>query len=289
MRAGRRGGRRGTTCPRCGCRERRRAAQPGGGRVGRRGARPAGARQLVADRDRRHHDQQPRRGATIRPGLDGPPAARRSTRGLLARGAGRPRPVDADGGVRSAVGEPAEGELAPAAGLAVDVPRLPERPGTLRGGLRRRLVPHRRHRPPRRRRLVLVRRPRRRRDQVRRPPGRSLRGRERADGAPRGGRGRRDRHAGPGGRRARQGVRDAACRASSRPRSCAPSCSASAAARWAAVAPREIAFDDALPHTRSGKVMRRLLKARELGLPGRGPVDPGGDRHDRVVPRSETP
>jgi acetyl-CoA synthetase len=34
-----------------------------------------------------------------------------------------------------------------------------------------------------------------------------------------------------------------------------------------AVAPRQIVFDDALPHTRSGKVMRRLLKARELGLP----------------------
>ncbi len=34
-----------------------------------------------------------------------------------------------------------------------------------------------------------------------------------------------------------------------------------------AVAPREIAFDDRLPHTRSGKIMRRLLKARELGLP----------------------
>ena len=35
----------------------------------------------------------------------------------------------------------------------------------------------------------------------------------------------------------------------------------------AAVAPREIAFDQHLPHTRSGKIMRRLLKARELGLP----------------------
>jgi acetyl-CoA synthetase len=33
----------------------------------------------------------------------------------------------------------------------------------------------------------------------------------------------------------------------------------------AAVAPREIEFVDALPHTRSGKIMRRLLKARELG------------------------
>ncbi|MFD9890918.1 acetate--CoA ligase [Amycolatopsis sp. NPDC059027] len=34
-----------------------------------------------------------------------------------------------------------------------------------------------------------------------------------------------------------------------------------------AVAPKEIVFDQRLPHTRSGKVMRRLLKARELGLP----------------------
>ncbi len=35
----------------------------------------------------------------------------------------------------------------------------------------------------------------------------------------------------------------------------------------AAVAPKEIDFLPVLPHTRSGKVMRRLLKARELGLP----------------------
>jgi acetyl-CoA synthetase len=34
-----------------------------------------------------------------------------------------------------------------------------------------------------------------------------------------------------------------------------------------AVAPKEIEVRDALPHTRSGKVMRRLLRARELGLP----------------------
>jgi acetyl-CoA synthetase len=32
------------------------------------------------------------------------------------------------------------------------------------------------------------------------------------------------------------------------------------------VAPREIAFNDDLPKTRSGKIMRRLLRARELGL-----------------------
>ena len=34
-----------------------------------------------------------------------------------------------------------------------------------------------------------------------------------------------------------------------------------------AVAPKEIAFMASLPKTRSGKIMRRLLKARELGLP----------------------
>ncbi len=34
-----------------------------------------------------------------------------------------------------------------------------------------------------------------------------------------------------------------------------------------AVAPKEIALRQNLPKTRSGKIMRRLLKARELGLP----------------------
>ncbi len=35
----------------------------------------------------------------------------------------------------------------------------------------------------------------------------------------------------------------------------------------ATVAPKEIEIVDSLPHTSSGKIMRRLLKARELGLP----------------------
>jgi acetyl-CoA synthetase len=35
----------------------------------------------------------------------------------------------------------------------------------------------------------------------------------------------------------------------------------------AAVAPKEIAFVESLPKTRSGKILRRLLKARELGMP----------------------
>ena len=34
-----------------------------------------------------------------------------------------------------------------------------------------------------------------------------------------------------------------------------------------AVAPKEITFTDGLPKTKSGKILRRLLKARELGLP----------------------
>ena len=33
------------------------------------------------------------------------------------------------------------------------------------------------------------------------------------------------------------------------------------------LAPKEITFCDDLPKTRSGKIMRRLLRARELGLP----------------------
>ena len=35
----------------------------------------------------------------------------------------------------------------------------------------------------------------------------------------------------------------------------------------AVVAPKEIQFVPTLPHTSSGKIMRRLLKAREMGLP----------------------
>jgi acetyl-CoA synthetase len=35
----------------------------------------------------------------------------------------------------------------------------------------------------------------------------------------------------------------------------------------AVVAPKEIEFPETMPRTRSGKIMRRLLKARELGLP----------------------
>lgn len=46
----------------------------------------------------------------------------------------------------------------------------------------------------------------------------------------------------------------------------------------ATVAPRELDFTEALPRTRSGKILRRLLKARELGLPE-------GDTSTVEVPR----
>jgi acetyl-CoA synthetase len=49
-----------------------------------------------------------------------------------------------------------------------------------------------------------------------------------------------------------------------------------------AVAPREIEVRESLPKTRSGKIMRRLLKARELGLPegDLSTLEGGGDAAD---------
>ena len=45
-------------------------------------------------------------------------------------------------------------------------------------------------------------------------------------------------------------------------------CASTSARRWGpSPGPRTIEFVDALPKTRSGKIMRRVLKARALGLP----------------------
>lgn len=54
----------------------------------------------------------------------------------------------------------------------------------------------------------------------------------------------------------------------------------------AAVAPKELEFVDSLPHTSSGKIMRRLLKARELGLPegDTSTIEQRSDRHAEGVP-----
>jgi acyl-coenzyme A synthetase/AMP-(fatty) acid ligase len=55
--------------------------------------------------------------------------------------------------------------------------------------------------------------------------------------------------------------------------------------RLGAMAPKEIEFDQHLPLTRSGKVMRRLLKARELGLEtGDVSTLEGTPRPDSVAP-----
>ncbi|OBI53321.1 acetate--CoA ligase [Mycobacterium sp. E796] len=54
----------------------------------------------------------------------------------------------------------------------------------------------------------------------------------------------------------------------------------------ATVAPKELEFVDSLPHTSSGKIMRRLLKARELGLPegDTSTIERQPDRHAEGVP-----
>jgi acetyl-CoA synthetase len=100
-----------------------------------------------------------------------------------------------------------------------------------------------------------------------RPPDRPVRGRKRPDRARGGGRGRRHRRAGRDRRRGGQGL----CLAQP---GFEPSEELEKSIRGharkklgPAVAPREIEFRKTLPKTRSGKIMRRLLKARELGLP----------------------
>jgi acetyl-CoA synthetase len=54
----------------------------------------------------------------------------------------------------------------------------------------------------------------------------------------------------------------------------------------ATVAPKELEFVDTLPHTSSGKIMRRLLKARELGLPegDTSTIERQPDHHAEGVP-----
>ena len=72
----------------------------------------------------------------------------------------------------------------------------------------------------------------------------------------------------PIGGRGGQGLRRAEARLRGRARRCAANCSATRASgsapRWRR---RRSTSAHNLPKTRSGKIMRRLLKARELGLP----------------------
>ena len=193
----------------------------------------------------------------IRPGLDGPAAAGHRGRDRAARPTRR---ADGDHGARR------RGRAGPAAGLAVDVPRLPRRcrahAQCFAGGW----YLTRRPRPARRRRLLLVRRAGRRRDQE---PGHLIGPFEVESAllehpavAEAGVIGKPDPIAGevvkafvalkPGCRAVDELERELLGFARTR--------------LGAVVAPKEIEFVDHVPKTRSGKIMRRLLKARELGL-----------------------
>ena len=217
-------------------------------------------------------------GADIRPGLDGPAAARRRGR--------RPAPVATTAAPRSptahveVIDEPdVDGELALRPGWPSMFRGYLHDDERYRQVLRRRLVPHRRRRPARRRRLALVRRPRRRRHQVGRPPHRPVRGRERPDGAPGRRRGRRHRRPRPGRRRGRQGVRQPrpGLRAERRP---APRPHRPTPARrlGAAVAPRQIAFDQHLPKTTQRQDHAPPAQGPRARAARGRPVDAGGRR-----------
>ena len=107
----------------------------------------------------------------------------------------------------------------------------------------------------------------RRRHQDLGPPDRSVRGGERADGAQGGGRGGGHRQTRPRGAGGGQGLRLAQGRLRALPE-LRRELSAFARTRLGAVvAPKEIEFRPTLPKNRSGKIMRRLLRAQELGLP----------------------
>ena len=151
---------------------------------GKAGAGPTDSRQLVADRDGRHHDRQHAR-VRHQARLDGPPATRR---GRVHRAPQRRRHHRGDRRTRR------RGRARAQARLAVDVPRLSERRGAIPKLLRGRPIPDRRSREERCRRLLLVRRAQGRRDQVRGASDRSVRSGKRADRPPGGRRGGRHRH-----------------------------------------------------------------------------------------------
>ena len=125
------------------------------------------------------------------------------------------------------------------------------------------------------RRLLLVRRPRRRRDQVVRPSDRTVRGRERADGASGGGRGRRHRQARSGRGRGRQGLRRAQARLRPPDEALRKELLGHARKRLgAAVAPKEIDFRASLPQD---------AQRQDHAPPAEGPrARPARGRHSRL-------
>ena len=238
-------------------RERRRAAEPRVRRVGAGSARPAVPRQLVADRDRRDHDRELRLHGHP-PGLDGAAAARRRRRDRAAHGHGRR-------GDRRARTPRASSPCGPAGRrCSAATSDDPERTAKcfaggwyLTGDLARRDADGY---------FWFIGRG----DDVIKSQGHLIGPFEvesALHGAPGRGRGRRDRQARPDRRRERQGVRRAASPAPTPGHELERELLGFARVRLGAVvAPKEIEFVDHVPKTRSGKIMRRLLKARELGL-----------------------
>ena len=217
-------------------------------------------RHVVADRDGRDHDLAAAGRHEHEAGLGLPAAPRdpgRDRRRAGQRGAAR------------------RGRLPHAdAPVAVDAAHVLRRRRALRedllGALRPARLLHRRRGEARHRRLLLAARPRRRRDQRLGPPHLDDRDRERARRAPRGRRGRGDRSEGRPDRRVDRELRDPARRRAAGTTPCARSC----ATTWPSVIgkiarPKLLLFTDDLPKTRSGKIMRRLLKdiaeGREIG------------------------
>ena len=117
------------------------------------------------------------------------------------------------------------------------------------------------------------------------PPDRPVRGRERADGAPGRRRGRRDRQARPGRGRAWSRRSSLLKPGFERERRAAPRAARPTPARGSArrSRPRRSSSATTLPHTRSGKIMRRLLQGPRA-RPARGrPLDAGERADDRSV------
>ena len=265
-------------------RQRRRAAQPRGRRLGPGGVRPARPRQLVADRDRRDHDRQLRRRWTSGP-------ARWAARCPASRPPSSPATPTASRWCATArrCSSPSR------------TPRASSRcgpgwPSMFRGYLTRRSATGSCFAGGWYLTGDLARRDADgyywfvgRGDDVIKSAGHLIGPFEVesvAHGAPRRRRGRRDRRARPGRRRGRQGLRRAAARlravrgAAPRAHRLRPQ-----AARRRRRAAARSSSPTALPKTRSGKIMRRLLQARELGLPEGDTLDAGGGDGDRGARR----
>ena len=209
-----------------------------------------GRRHVVADRDRRHHDQPASGLTTLKPGERDVPAPRRRRRHR------RPR--------RQLGRDPRRGLPRAHPAVAVDAARHLGRSRALPRDVLEPVpwpvLPGRR-RQARRRGLLLAARSGRRRDARLRPQHLHRRGAStRSSGTLRSPRPRS--WAAPTRPRARRRrVRDPAFATSNPPRSSSPSFATTSAHTIGPIAkPKTILFTEDLPKTRSGKIMRRLLK-----------------------------